>query len=328
MTMRRTLLAAAAMLAMGCGAATAQTRWTMATAYAEGNFHTRNIRAFIEDVERSTSGRLSIQLHPAASLLQMPAIKRGVQTGQVQMGEVLLSVHGNEDPFFEVDSVPFLADTWEATAVLDRVSTPFIAARMERQGVLPLFAVPWPSQAFYTRNEVRTAEDLRGLRFRTYNVLTTRMAELLGAAPVTVQVAEIPQAFATGVIAAMFTSAQTGVDTSAWDYARYFTDVGGMRARNFIIVNARAFRGLDDATRTAVTQAAERATARGLEAAKAAETEMVERLRARGMQVTTPSAQFLSQLREVGARQTQEWAQRAGPEGQQMLERYRAAVAR
>jgi TRAP-type C4-dicarboxylate transport system substrate-binding protein len=317
---------AAVILALGCGAAAAQTRWTMATAYAEANFHTRNIRAFIEDVERGTAGRLTIQLHPAASLLQMPGIKRGVQTGQVQLGEVLLSIHGNEDPFFEVDSVPFLADSWAAAAALDRVSMPIIAARLERQGVLPLYAVPWPSQAFYTRNEVRAAEDLRGLRFRTYNVLTTRMAELLGAAPVTVQVAEIPQAFATGVIGAMFTSAQTGVDTSAWDYARYFTDVGGMRARNFILVNARAFRALDEATRTALSQAAERAAARGLDASKAAETEMVERLRARGMQVTAPSAQFMAQLREVGARQTQEWSQRAGAEGQQMLERYRAAA--
>ncbi|MBR0680437.1 TRAP transporter substrate-binding protein [Roseomonas eburnea] len=327
MLLRRSVLAAA-MLAMGCGGALAQTRWTMATAYAEGNFHTRNIRAFAEEVERGTEGRLSIQLHPGASLLQMPSIKRGVQTGQIQMGEVLLSVHGNEDPFFEVDSVPFLADTWDATAALDRTSMPFIRARLERQGIVPLYAVPWPSQAFYTRTEIRAVEDLRGLRFRTYNVLTTRMAELLGAAPVTVQVAEIPQAFATGVIAAMFTSAQTGVDTSAWDYARYFTDVGGMRARNFIIVNARAFRALDEATRDVLTQAAERAAARGLDAAKAAETEMVERLRARGMQVGTPSPQFLAQLREIGVRQTREWAQRAGPEGTQLLAAYRAAIPR
>jgi TRAP-type C4-dicarboxylate transport system substrate-binding protein len=327
MTFRRTMLAAA-MLALGSAAAQAQTRWTMATAYAEGNFHTRNIRAFIEDVQQATNGRLLIQLHPGASLLTMPNIKRGVQTGQVQLGEVLLSVHGNEDPFYELDSVPFLANTWEATAVLDRVSQPYIRARLERQGVIPLYAVPWPSQAFYTREEVRSAADLRGLRFRSYNTLTQRMAELLGATPVTVQVAEIPQAFATGVIAAMFTSAQTGVDTSAWDYSRYFADVGGMRARNFVIVNARAFRGLDEATRNAVTAAAGRAATRGLEFAKAAEGEMVGRLRDRGMRVTQPSEAFIAELREVGARQTQEWAQRAGAEGNQALEAYRAAAPR
>ena len=175
---------------------------------------------------------------------------------------------------------------------------------------------------------VREIEDLRGQRFRSYNVLTTRMAELMGAAPVTVQVAEIPQAFATGVIAAMFTSAQTGVDTAAWDYARVFTDVGGMRAKNYVFANTRAFRALDEATRNAVLAAAQRAAVRGLAEAKAAENEMSERLRSRGMQVVTPSAQLMTQLREIGARQTQEWAQRAGPEGAQVLERYRAAMPR
>ena len=48
--------AMAALLALSAGTAQAQTRWNMATAYADGNFHTRNIRAFIEDVEKSTNG--------------------------------------------------------------------------------------------------------------------------------------------------------------------------------------------------------------------------------------------------------------------------------
>ena len=304
----------------------AQTRWVMASPYPDGNFHTRNIRAFVEDVERGTGGRLSIQLHNNATLLPLPQIKRGVQQGQVQLGEVLLSAYGNEDPFFEVDSVPFLAHTWEGTAALDAATQPYIRARLERQGLTLLYMVPWPSQAFYTRAEVRSIENLRGTRFRSYNNLTVRMAELMGAQPTTVQVAEIAQAFATNVINAMFTSAQTGVDTSAWDYARVFTDVGGMRARNAIFVNTRALNGLSEADRNAVREAAARAATRGLEFARAAEGEMVGRLRTQGMTIATPSDQLMAQLREIGARQTQEWAQRAGPEGVQMLERYRAAM--
>ncbi len=63
--------------------AAAQTRWVMATPYAEGNFHTRNVRAFLQDVEQSTGGRLTIQAHHNGTLLPMGQIKRGVQTGQV-----------------------------------------------------------------------------------------------------------------------------------------------------------------------------------------------------------------------------------------------------
>ncbi len=194
-----------ATLALAPNRAAAQpTRWIMASAYAEGAYHTRNIRAFLEDIERTTGGRLTVQLHPTATLLPMPQIKRGVQQGQVQLGEILLNVYGNEDPFFEVDGVPFLADTWPATEALHRATLPLIRARLERQGLTLLYMVPWASQAFYTRSELRSIEDLRGQRFRAYNALTTRMAELIGATPVTVQAAEVAQAFATNVISVMF----------------------------------------------------------------------------------------------------------------------------
>lgn len=328
--MRGLLLAAfAAFLAFGAGKASAQgTRWIMASAYAEGAYHTRNIRAFLEDVERATAGRLAVQLHPTGTLLPMPQIKRGVQQGQVQMGEILLNVYGNEDPFFEVDGVPFLADTWPAAAALHEATLPYIRTRLERQGLTLLYMVPWASQGLYTRTELRSTDDLRGQRLRAYNALTSRMAELMGAVPVTVQAAEVAQAFATNVISAMLTSAQTGVDTSAWDYARVFTDVGGMRSRNLIFVNSRAFAALDEATRTAIRAAAERAEARGWDMARASETEMAARLRGRGMATPEPPAQLLAQLREIGAQQTREWLQRAGPEGEQMLQRYRAVVSR
>ena len=306
----------------------AQTRWVMATPYAEANYHTRNIRAFIEDIEKTTEGRIGVQLHVNASLLPLPQIKRAAQTGQVQLGEVLLSAFGNEDPFFDVDSVPFLADTWDRTAALHQATLPFIQARFERSGLRLLYMVPWTSQGFYTRQPLTELDQLKGSRFRVFNVLTTRFAELLGATPVTVQVAEIPQAFATNVVNVMFTSAPTGVDTSAWDFARNFTDVGGMRTRNAIFVNARAFNALSQADQQAVLQSAARAQVRGLDFAKQAEEDMLGRLRSRGMEVANASPELLGQLRAIGARQTEEWAARAGAEGPRMLARYRELLGR
>ena len=317
-----TCLATLALLAPA-SAARAQTRWVMATPYAE-NFHTLNIRAFIQDVEQATGGRLAIQLHSNASLLPMAQIKRGVQTGPLQLGEVLLSAYANEDPFFEVDGVPFLAWTWPQAEALQAATEPYVRARLERQGLVPLYMVHWDAQGFYTRGELRSVQELRGTRFRAYNNVTARMAELMGAAPVTVQAAEVSQAFATNVIQSMFTSAQTGVSVSAWDYARYWTNVGGMRPRNVVLANARALAALDEPTRAAVLGAAERAAVRGKEMSKEAEMRMADRLRERGVQTPPPGDALMAELRAIGETLTQEWAQRAGPEGQQMLERYRA----
>ncbi len=320
------LFAAALSLGLAWAApAAAQTRWVMATPYAE-NFHTLNIRAFIRDVEENAGGRLSIQLHNNASLLAMAAIKRGVQTGQVQLGEILLSAYANEDPFFEVDGVPFLAYTWPQADALARVSDPYIRARFERQGLTLLYVVHWDAQGFYTRTPITSVTELRGTRFRAYNTVTARMAELMGATPVTVQAAEVSQAFATNVIQSMFTSAQTGNSVSIWDFTRYWYNVGGMRTRNAVFVNSRALAALDAPTRQAVLDAAERAGARGRIMAQEAEVTMAERLRTHGMELPQPSAQMMTELRAIGETQTREWTQRAGPEGVQMLERYRAAL--
>ena len=303
----------------------AQTRWVMATPYAE-NFHTINIRQFITDIEQATQGRLTIQLHNNATLLPMGQIKRGVQTGQVQLGEILLSAYSNEDPFFEVDGVPFLAWTWPQADALNTATEPYVRARFERQGLTLLYMVHWDAQGFYTRTPLTGLQDVRGTRFRAYNNVTSRMAELMGATPVTVQLAEVSQAFATNVINSMFTSAQSGNSVSAWDYTRYWYNVGGMRTRNAVFVNTRAFQALDEATRTAVLQASTRAATRGRQLAIEAETVMAQRLRDRGMELPEPPEALMTGLRAIGETQTQEWVQRAGPEGTQMLERYRAAL--
>ena len=134
------------------------------------------------------------------------------------------------------------------------------------------------------------------------------------------------QAFSTGIINVMITSAQTSVDTSAWDFTRYFYDVGMMYVRNAVLVNSRAFAALDQATRNAVREAAGQAAARGPGLAQASEKTMTERLRAHGMLMPQPSAELVSAMRGLGERMAQEWAQKAGPEGKQALERYRALV--
>lgn len=324
--MPRLLAALLAALLLHAAPLRAQTRWVMATAYPEANFHTVAIRGFLQEVEAATSGRLTTQLHPNGGLMPLTQIKRAVQTGQIQLGEILLGAYGNEDPVFEVDFVPFLATTWPQAEALTRATEPAIRARLERQGLTLLYMVNWPSQGFYSRTELNRVEDLRGTRFRAQSPVLGRMAELLGATPVVVQAAEVPQAFATGIINAMITSAQTGVDSAAWDFSRYFYDVGFTLTRNAVIVNTRAFNGLDEATRTAIREAASRASARGIALSQEAQRSMGDRLRAGGMLTPTPSPEFLAGLRAIGARQEEEWLQKAGPEGREMLARYRALL--
>jgi len=320
--LRRTMMTGAAGL-LAAGTAVAQTKWVMANAYPDANFHTVNIKQFLAEIEKESGGKVSVTLHSNASLMPLPQIKRGVQTGQVQLGEFLLGAYGNEDPIFEVDFLPFLVEDWRQGRLLGPAIEPAIRARLERQGLTALYFVPWPSQGLYTKTEIKTVEELKGARFRAQTPIIARMAELLGATPVTVQAADIPQAFATGIVNAMITSAQTGVDSSAWDYCRVFANLGFTLTRNVVIVNTRAFRALDEQTRNVILTAAKRAEDRGWEASRASEEVMVARLKAQGMLTPTPSPELMRGLRAVAARQEEEWLAKAGPEGRAMLDDFR-----
>ena len=158
---------------------------------------------------------------------------------------------------------------------------------------------------------------------RTYNPITTRMAMLAGAHPVNVVVAEVPQAFASGIINSMFTSAQTGVDTSAWDYSKYFTDIGGMRNRTVIIINTASYNSLSEKTKDVIVRAAQKASVIALDEARKAEVEASNFLRLRGMLTPTPSPELMQDLRGIGTQLAGEWVQRAGPEGATFMARYR-----
>ncbi len=151
---RRTILATAACLAIGVSAAGAQTAWNLPAAYPAANPHTENLVAFAKDVETATGGKLKITVHAAASLFKAPEIKRAVATGQAQMGEVLLSIHENEDPLFGVDVVPFLAASFPEAMKLYKASKPAIEKKLAAQGLMLLFAVPWAPQGIYAKKDL------------------------------------------------------------------------------------------------------------------------------------------------------------------------------
>ncbi|MFM7305655.1 MAG: TRAP transporter substrate-binding protein, partial [Alphaproteobacteria bacterium] len=296
------------------------------TPYADGNLHTRNIRTFIEDIQKASNGQLSVQLHSNGALLKMPEIKRGVQTGQVQVGEILLTAYANEDPLFDADALPQLVVNYAQAKRLADLQRPFIEARFARQGLSLLYMVPWPPAGLYSQEPVTSLEQLRGQRFRTFSPMTNRFAQLIGAQPTLVQAAELAQAFATGVVQAQITSAATGVDTQSWDYAKVFTPLGFSMTKNAVFISSRTLQGLSQPQQQMLRDAAAAAERRGYELSEQAAKETEATLGQRGMRVLQPSARLLEDLTRVGRTMADEWVQRAGEDGKKLLDAYRASA--
>lgn len=309
--------------ALACSAASlAQTKWDLAAAYPATNFHSENLMQFAADVDKGSVGKLKITVHANASLFKAPEIKRAVQSGQAQAGEILLANFQNEWQIYGADGLPFLADSYDASVKLYKAQRPLLEKKLADQGMQLLFAVPWPPQGIYTKKPVNSAADLKGMKWRAYSPATARIADLVQAQPVTVQAAELQQALATGVVESTMTSGATGVDSKLYENLKYYYDTQAWLPKNAVIVNRKAFEALDQPTQDAVLKAAAAAEARGLAASQRVNAETLAKLKANGMQVLPPSPQLKADMKKVGDTMLKEWLEKAGPEGKALIDAY------
>ena len=313
-------LASIAAFALAALPALAQTKWDLPAAYPATNFHTENLVQFANDVDKASGGKLKITVHPGASLFKAPEIKRAVQGGQAQIGEILMVNFQNEWPIYGADGLPFLADSYEEAVKLWRVQKPMVEKKLAEQGMMALYAVPWPPQGIYSKKPLNSAADLKGIKWRAYSPATSRIAELVGAQPVTVQAAELSQALATGLVESYMSSGSTGADSKTYEHLKYWYDTQAWLPKNLVLVNKAAFEALDAATRAAVLKAAADAEVRGLAASKKTNSESLEKLRAGGMQTLPPSAALKADMKKVGDTMVKEWLDKAGPEGKQLVD--------
>lgn len=300
----------------------ASTTWDMPTPYPDATFHTKNIAQFAADVEKATDGKLVIKLHTAGSLFKHPEIKNAVRGGQVPAGEFFMSLLGNEHAVFAADSQPFLATNYEDARKLWAAQKPIVAKLLDKQGLMPLFSVPWPPQGLYTKKSIMKVDDIKGLKFRTYNATLEKLANKLGAAPTQVEVPDIPQAFSTGRVEAMVTSPSTGANSKAWDFVNYYTDIQAWLPKNVVVVNKKAFRRLDKDVQDALLKAAANAESRGWEMSKEETAVKTKIMADNGIDIVTPSPELMDGLKAIGAEIVSEFEKEAGAEGTELLNAY------
>jgi TRAP-type C4-dicarboxylate transport system substrate-binding protein len=322
---RRTLLLGSVLAATAVvtAPALAQTKWDLPAGYPAGNPHTQNLTQFAADVQKATNGKLVITVHPNGALFKAQEIKRAVQTGQAQIGEVLMSLLENENPVFGADAVPFVATGFDASYKLWQAQRPVVERILNGQGIRLLYAVAWPPQGIYTKKQLNSVADMKGLKWRAYNPATTRIAAMVGAQPMTIQAAELSQALATGVVDSFMSSGATGVDSKVWESLTHFATVDAWLPKNMVIINQKEFAKLDKATQDAVIAAGKAAEERGWKRMRDYTSESLATLKANKMTVYEPNPAFKADLMKMGETMLNEWLQKAGGDGKAIVDAYR-----
>ena len=327
MTFSHPLLKAITGSLLGLGfaaAAQAQTTWDMPTPYPASNFHTENIQQFANEVAEASGGKLKITVHANGSLYKANEIKRAVQGGQAQIGELIISGLANEDALYALDTVPFLATGYEDSKKLWQASKEAVEARLAKNGLKILYSVAWPPQGLYSKTELNTIGDLKGMKIRSYSPTVARMIQLMGGQPVTVQAADLTQALSTGVVSANLTSSSTGYDSKSWEQLSHYYDIQAWLPKNIVFVSQKAFDSLDEASREALLKAAAAAEERGWKVSEEKNAWYIDQLKTNGMKVQPAPEALQAELLKIGERMTAEWVEKAGADGQAILDAYRA----
>lgn len=293
--------------------------WNLASPYPESSHQTRNQKLFAEDVAKATSGRVKITVHAAASLYKLPEIKRAVQTGQVALGEILLGALTNEDLIHGFGMMPFLARDIEDAKVLWSLQKRFVADRLDKQGMMLLHGVIWPGQSLFTRKQINSFDEIRGLKFRVQDPNTSRLAQLIGVTGVRVETADIPQAFLTGIIDGMFTSNATTADLKGWDYIKFTYETNAWYPLNITFVNKDLWSKLDEKDRKAVLELSAKAETRGWGMVVEETAEKTKVLRNNGVNVLPPPPGLLKEFQGAGKKMLDEWKAKSGPDGALLL---------
>jgi TRAP-type transport system periplasmic protein len=322
MTIIRSVMLACA-LGAAAATASAQTKWDLPSGYGPNTFQVQNLQWFADEVDKATSGKLKFTLHANASLFKANEIKRAVQSAQTPIGEFIASGAANDNPIYGIDSIPFLATSYAEAKRLNDASRPALNKVLASQGLKLLYAVPWPPQSLYSAKPVQSLADLKGTRMRAYNPATSKIAELLGAQPVTVQLAELPQALATGAVNNFLTSSASGVDSKLHEHVKHFYAVAAWLPRNLVVVNQKAFDGLDAGTQAALLSTASAAEARGWRISEERDAEYLKELSARGMTIDPRAEGLKRELRAIGERMTTDWLATAGPDGKAVIDTFR-----
>lgn len=319
---KRLCVAISSIALLGMSASVMAEKWDMPMAYADSNYHTQNGKDFAAAVNMGTGGKLEITVHGGGSLFGGSEIKRAIQTGQAQIGERLLSAHANENAVYGFDSVPFLATSFEDSIKLWEKARPTLEKALEKDNLILLYSVPWPGQGLYFKKEVNSTADAKGVKFRSYNAATARVAALMGMQPVQVEAAELSQALATGVVESMVSSGSTGYDRKVWEQLTHFYDVNAWLPRNYVFVNKDAWDDLDEGTQNIVKALAMLAEKAGTAKANQLADWYIAQLGANGMATGPAGDQLRGELETIGATMTDEWKEAAGDAGAAILDAY------
>jgi len=330
--LRKTIfLVACLTLVFGVAVASAQEfKWDMALEYAATSIHGENDSYFIKLLKEKSGGKITITHHPGASLGYKSKDQfDAVTDGALPLADTYVGPLRGIDPIFLLSSLPFLAKTIDEAKILWQVSKPYYEKVLQKSNQILLLVSPWPPSGVWAKKPIRSLDDLKNLKIRTYDPNGTITFKNIGAAPIQLSWSDVVPQLGTGGIESVLTSAEGGVSSKFWDLLSHFTEINYSAPLNMIHMNADAYKKLTPELQKTLLAVAAETDDRAWETAKGRVQQNYKDMKAHGMTVVTdcPSS-VVDALAKAGQPAVDEWLGKMGPDGQKILDEYRKRLGK
>jgi TRAP-type C4-dicarboxylate transport system substrate-binding protein len=325
----RFALRLAAALAIAAPLAHAQTKLDVSMPWGPTEFHVVNAQNFAKRVGEVTKGQVTMTIHPGGALgIKANESLRAVEDGTVPMAEYAAFQNVGDLPLLGIESLPFLVDDYAQLRTMHSFARPAWEAALAKRGQKVIYVVPWPSQNFFTKKPLKSMDDLKGVRMRTYDRNTAEMVSKLGMVAQQMNNPDIVPALASGRLDAVMTSGTTAAAQKYWEFLKHTYNTNHLWASNLMVINAAAWNKLSPENRAAIEQLAREMEPEFWKVSEAEHTQRMAQLKQNGMTVEPASKEMLDRMRTVTRPMWDEFAKAAGPEGAKILADYRAKTGK
>ena len=300
-------------------------RWVLANEYPATSLPGEGDIFFAKAVADRVAGKLVIDAQAdAKSGFKSREQVKAVAEGKLAMADSFAGALGDENPFFLLSSLPFVAsNAGEARRMYD-LAKPRYEAVLKGFNQKLLYSTPWPASGIWAKGAVDTPEAVAKLKIRTYDKTGTDLMAALGATASVVSFADLPAKLKAGEIDAVLSSGDGGAGRKFWEYLPHFTEINYAMPLSLTTVNLDAWNALDAATQRSLLEAAAETETRQWQALDGRLAKNYERMRENGMTITREVSPALAAKFKAAAQTAiAEWEAKSGAEGREVLERFR-----
>ena len=307
----------------------AQTKIDISMPWGPTEFHTQNAQKFAEAVREATKGQVAMTVHAGGALgIKANETVRALEDGAAAMAEFAAFQNVGDVPLLGIESLPFLVDDYEQLKTMHGFVRSAWEAALAKRNQKVLYVVPWPSQNFFLKKPVKTFDDLKGVRMRTYDRLTAEMVSKLGMVPQQMNNPDIVPALASGRLDAVMTSGTTAVAQKYWEFLKHTYNTNHLWASNMMAINAGVWGKLSADQRTTIEKLAKDMEPGFWKVSEAEHAQRMGQLKQNGMTVEPASKELLDRMRTVTRPMWDDFAKSIGPEGAKILADYRAKTGK